>query len=59
MKSYGLSTAITTFIAVIVLPFMMSPLYAAESGCIQCHTSDKILRSLHTPEKVELTEGVG
>ncbi|MBP1749768.1 MAG: hypothetical protein H6Q52_2307 [Deltaproteobacteria bacterium] len=50
---------ITAFLAAIIFPFIISSLYAADSGCVQCHTSDKILKSLHAPKKVELSEGVG
>ncbi|MEN6615793.1 MAG: hypothetical protein ABFD12_04495 [Syntrophorhabdus sp.] len=32
---------------------------ATDSGCVKCHTNEKILKTLHMPLKVELTEGVG
>ncbi len=59
MKRYGVSIVITAFLAVIMFPFITSSLYAADSGCVQCHTSDKILKTLHAPKQVTLTEGVG
>ena len=43
----------------IMCVFLAGSLYAAESGCVTCHTSDKILNSLHKPVKVNLAEGVG
>jgi hypothetical protein len=39
-----------------VLPSLLN---AAESGCVKCHTNEKMLRSLHQPVKVTLEEGVG
>jgi len=35
------------------------PVHAAETGCVKCHTSEKILKSLHKPVKVEVSEAVG
>jgi hypothetical protein len=33
--------------------------YAAESGCVNCHTNEKMMRALHKPVNVDLSEGVG
>ena len=33
--------------------------YAADSGCVNCHTNAKMLSALHKPVKVDLSEGVG
>jgi hypothetical protein len=46
----------TLILAVFVLP---SLLYAAESGCVKCHTNERMIQSLHHPVKVVLEEGVG
>ncbi len=53
----GMSVLLPMLIlAGLVLPSLLD---AAESGCVNCHTSEKILRSLHKPVKVVLEEGVG
>ncbi|HOC45030.1 MAG: hypothetical protein PHT96_06820 [Syntrophorhabdaceae bacterium] len=59
MKRYGIPVSVVVFLAAIIFPFITSSLHAVESGCVQCHTSDKILKSLHAPKKVDLSEGVG
>ncbi|MHB8111425.1 MAG: hypothetical protein ACYDHW_15475 [Syntrophorhabdaceae bacterium] len=45
-------------IIILVIPYV-HPACAAESGCVNCHTNEKILKALHAPVKVELSEGVG
>lgn len=59
MKRYSASAVITALLAAIFFSFIGSPLCAADSSCVQCHTSDKILKSLHVPKKADLSEGVG
>jgi len=46
----------TLMLAGFVLPSLLN---AAESGCVKCHTNEKMLQSLHRPVKVVLEEGVG
>jgi len=58
MKKSRIS-AVMTISLTIMFVFLAGPLYAAESGCVTCHTSDKILNSLHKPVKANLAEGVG
>lgn len=59
MSRYGVSAILTAFLAVVMFSFITGILYAADSGCVQCHTSEKILKGLHAPKQVTLTEGVG
>ena len=53
------SSAIAFALAIFTGPWLLHPLDAVESGCISCHTNEKILKSLHSPVKVEISEGVG
>ena len=43
----------------ITLSFSFPLTYAADSSCVQCHTSEKILKSLHKPPKVAVETGEG
>ncbi len=38
---------------------LLSPANAAESGCVKCHTSENLLKTLHKPSKVVVSEGEG
>lgn len=51
--------AIAFALAIFTGPWLLHPLDAVESGCVNCHTNEKLLKSLHSPVKVEISEGVG
>ena len=57
MKKYH--AGITTLLAAVVISFIYCPACGADSGCVNCHTNEKMMRALHTPVKVDLSEGVG
>lgn len=59
MKGTGAYAVIAALLAAVLFPFITGALYAADSSCVQCHTSDKVLKSLHVPKKADLSEGVG
>lgn len=48
---------------VILILFIVVTLQAQQpkntSGCVQCHTSDSILKALYKPQKIDLSEGEG
>ena len=46
-------------LALLAAPVLAQGAGAARSGCVKCHTNEKMLQSLHTPVKVEISEGVG
>jgi nitrate/TMAO reductase-like tetraheme cytochrome c subunit len=52
-------SAITVAFAVFAGPALLHTVNAAESGCVNCHTNEKMLKSLHSPVKIEISEGVG
>jgi len=52
-------SAIAFALAVFTGPTFFRPLDAVESGCVNCHTNEKLLKNLHSPVKVEISEGVG
>jgi hypothetical protein len=58
MKRFRIFAVMIMFLTIMFV-FLAGSLYAAESGCVTCHTSDKILNSLHKPVKAKLAEGVG
>lgn len=49
---------ICLFLAFLIAIFS-SAAYGADSGCVNCHTNEKMMRALHAPVKVDLSEGVG
>ncbi|NLT23425.1 MAG: hypothetical protein GXX82_10285 [Syntrophorhabdus sp.] len=55
------SSGLVLLLSMLMLTGFILPslLYAAESGCVKCHTNERMLRSLHQPVKVVLEEGVG
>ena len=46
-------------ITAVIIGFLYCPAYGADSGCVKCHTNEKMLSALHKPVKVDLSEGVG
>jgi len=52
-------SAIIFALAIFTGPTFFHPLYAVESGCVSCHTNERLLKNLHSPVKVEISEGVG
>jgi len=50
---------IVILLAAVVISFIYCPAYGADSGCIKCHTNEKMMRALHKPVKADLSEGVG
>ena len=41
------------------LVYFLQAGHADESGCIKCHTSEQILKTLHKPVKIDTSEGEG
>ena len=51
---------LTTVVFLIASFFISFPLtHAADSSCVQCHTSEKLLKALHKPVKVPVEAGEG
>ena len=52
---------VLTTVAFLLASFFWSfPLtQAAESNCVKCHTSEKLLKALHKPAKVAVETGEG
>ena len=58
----GMSALLAGFIlalALLAAPVLLHGAGTTQSGCVKCHTNEKMLQSLHTPVKVEISEGVG
>ena len=56
MKEHCVSILI---VAAVIISFIYSPAYGADSGCVWCHTNEKMMKALHKPVKTDLSEGVG
>jgi len=51
---------LTSFAFLIASLFFSFPLtHAADSSCVQCHTSEKQLKALHKPVKIPVEAGEG
>ncbi len=50
-------TIVGFLVASLSLSFYLT--YAGESSCVKCHTSEKLLQTLHKPVKVAIEAGEG
>ncbi len=48
--------------SLMIIAFLLAPaviLYANTSSCVNCHTNDSIMKSLHKPPAIQAGEGEG
>ncbi len=59
MRKIAAILFISFFIPLISCVFFLQAGQPDESSCVKCHTNEQVLKSLHKPPKVEVSEGEG